>query len=206
MTVYVDDMYRLALGEFGRMKMSHMIADTTEELLAMAKKIGVKHKWIQDAGTYSEHFDIAKSKRELAIEYGAKPITFMEFGRILNAREPLPSGIYAIICRKDKRRYIGSAVKLGERKLEHFRALEAGTHGNRKLQAAWHKLGKEQFYFKVLKRCPVDRLLKWEQRYIEKYDAVNTGFNIAPEAGKVTFGKAFHLRSRRKKQGKNRHH
>lgn len=41
MTVYVDDMYLYEMGKFGRMKMSHMIADTDEELHSMAKLIGV---------------------------------------------------------------------------------------------------------------------------------------------------------------------
>lgn len=40
MAVYVDDMYIIPLGQFGNMKMSHMIADTKEELLEMADKIG----------------------------------------------------------------------------------------------------------------------------------------------------------------------
>lgn len=197
MSVYVDDMYKSPLGQFRRMKMSHMIADTPKELRAMAKKIGVAQKWIQDEGTYSEHFDICKSKRELAIKKGAKPITFMDFGRILHARQPLPSGIYMIRNRHNGRRYIGSAVSLGARKREHFLALESGVHGNRKLQEAWLKDGKEAFYFKVLKRCPIDRLHKWEQRYIDKYDSVRTGYNIAPKAGKVTFGKAYHLRKKK---------
>ena len=35
MAVYVDDMYKYPLGQFGRMKMSHMVADTTEELLVI---------------------------------------------------------------------------------------------------------------------------------------------------------------------------
>src|ERR1700749_795038 len=96
MAVYVDDMYKSPIGQFRGMKMSHMIADTSKELRAMAKKIGVKQKWIQDEGTYSEHFDISLSKRKIAIEKGAKPISFMDFGRMLNDRMPLPSGIYKI--------------------------------------------------------------------------------------------------------------
>ena len=64
-------MYKILLGQFGRMKMSHMMADSTEELLAMCDKIGVQKKWIQDRGTKSEHFDVAISKRKLAIENGA---------------------------------------------------------------------------------------------------------------------------------------
>lgn len=80
MTVYVDDMYLYPVGEFRNMKMSHLIADTTEELLAMVDKIGVQRKWIQYPNTYKEHFDIAQSKRTLAIKHGAVPITYMQCG------------------------------------------------------------------------------------------------------------------------------
>ena len=68
------------------MKMCHMVADTTEELLEMAKKIGVKTKWIQEAGTHQEHFDICLSKKKLALELGAKEITRRELGTILMNR------------------------------------------------------------------------------------------------------------------------
>ena len=78
MTVYVDDMYKYPMGQFGRMKMSHMIADTTEELLAMADTIGVARRWLQSAGTDDEHFDIALSKRSLAVAHGAEEITLRE--------------------------------------------------------------------------------------------------------------------------------
>jgi hypothetical protein len=71
MSVYVDDMR----APFGNMIMCHMVTDTTEELLEMVDKIGVKRKWIQYPGTYKEHFDIALTKRKLAIENGAIEIT-----------------------------------------------------------------------------------------------------------------------------------
>jgi hypothetical protein len=71
-------MYQTEFGHYGRMKMSHMIADTSAELLAMAKTIGVQTKWLQHAGESGEHFDIAKSKRELAIAAGAVPITLRQ--------------------------------------------------------------------------------------------------------------------------------
>lgn len=84
--VYIDN----TNASFGRMKMCHMIADTTEELLQMADKIGVQRKWIQDAGQYSEHFDISLGKKQLAIAAGAKEITMMELGRMLRKRPGSP--------------------------------------------------------------------------------------------------------------------
>lgn len=78
MTVYVDDMYLHPLGRFGRMKMSHLTADTTEELLAMADTIGVQRRWLQYPGEWKEHFDIAMSKRALAVKAGAVEVTMRE--------------------------------------------------------------------------------------------------------------------------------
>lgn len=79
MTVYIDDMN----APVGRMKMCHMIADSTDELMAMADLIGVHRKWIQKAGTNHEHFDIALSKKSVAIEKGAIAVSQRELGRIL---------------------------------------------------------------------------------------------------------------------------
>lgn len=71
MSVYVDDM-RASLG---RMVMCHMIADSSDELLAMADRIGVDRRWLQDAGTHREHLDVCKAKRALAVLAGAKEVT-----------------------------------------------------------------------------------------------------------------------------------
>ena len=82
MAVYVDDMR----ADFGRMKMCHMIADSTDELLAMADRIGVKRKWMQRPGTHREHFDICLSKRAAAVAAGAVEITWMDLGRKIVSR------------------------------------------------------------------------------------------------------------------------
>lgn len=82
MAVYVDNMQ----ATYGRMIMCHMIADTPAELLDMADRIGVARKWIQDAGTWKEHFDICRTKRDLAVQYGAQEITMGELGRKLAGR------------------------------------------------------------------------------------------------------------------------
>lgn len=84
--IYVDNYYQLGR-TIGRMKMSHMIADSTEELLQMCDKIGVQRKWIQHAGTPNEHFDICLSKRKLAIEHGAKEINMREYARMVQERK-----------------------------------------------------------------------------------------------------------------------
>lgn len=86
MSVYVDDM----AASYGRMVMCHMIADTHEELQEMAYAIGLDGKWLQSAGTYREHYDVCKSKRSLAIERGAIPVTMLEIGRKLRARRTVP--------------------------------------------------------------------------------------------------------------------
>jgi hypothetical protein len=84
MAVYVDDMN----APFGRMLMCHLIADTTKELLAMVDKIGVQRKWIQDAGTAREHFDIALSKKKIALENGAIEIEYgVVLGEMLKQKE-----------------------------------------------------------------------------------------------------------------------
>lgn len=82
MSVYVDDMR----ASFGNMVMCHMIADSTEELLQMADVIGVQRKWIQKANFPDEHFDIALSKRKLAIKAGAKQISMRELAKIIRSK------------------------------------------------------------------------------------------------------------------------
>lgn len=63
-------------------KWCHMIADTHEELMAMAHRLKLKPEWIQKPGTDDEHFDLIPSKRTLAIKYGAKPVDLLEMGEI----------------------------------------------------------------------------------------------------------------------------
>lgn len=77
MTVYVDDMK----ARFGRLVMCHMLADTDDELHAMADRIGVARRWWQSPEkTSGSHYDIALSKRELAVAAGAVEITWRQAG------------------------------------------------------------------------------------------------------------------------------
>jgi hypothetical protein len=92
MTVYVDDMYLRPMGQFGKMKMSHMISDNLDELHAMADAIGIKRKWFQNTHS-GPHYDIAISKRKLAISKGVIEVTlrelaYMSFVRRVTGRLP----------------------------------------------------------------------------------------------------------------------
>lgn len=48
--------------------MCHMLADTVEELHAMADRLGLLREWFQ---THPPHYDICKASRAKAISYGA---------------------------------------------------------------------------------------------------------------------------------------
>lgn len=76
-TVYVDNMR----APYGRLIMCHMLADTDDELHAMAATIGVNRRWWQSPEkTSGSHYDIALSKRALAVAAGAVEITLRQAG------------------------------------------------------------------------------------------------------------------------------
>lgn len=86
MPVYVDDMWQSPLGRFGRMKMSHMFADTSEELRDMCRKIGFNLKWLQHPGTWKEHVDISLGLRAKAVQAGAVEVTMRDYARMIRNR------------------------------------------------------------------------------------------------------------------------
>lgn len=64
MAVYVDDVRHA----FGRMVMCHMWADSLPELLAMADRIGIQRRWLQQPPKASwVHFDISLGKKAAAL-------------------------------------------------------------------------------------------------------------------------------------------
>lgn len=72
------------------MKMCHMVADSTDELIKMAEACGVSKRWIQERGTYNEHFDICLSAKKTALSLGAIEIGFRDYARIVNGRDGSP--------------------------------------------------------------------------------------------------------------------
>ncbi len=86
MTVYVDDMHLRLMGSFGSMKMCHMVADSDDELHAMADRIGVQRKWWQRPPQHDSHYDIAMSKREAALALGAIAVTMRQCAAMVARR------------------------------------------------------------------------------------------------------------------------
>lgn len=80
--IYVDEI--VDWGEVARAKglrwtkWCHLVADSHEELMEMAKRLNLKSEWIQKPGTPNEHFDLIPTKRTLAIKHGAKAISCRE--------------------------------------------------------------------------------------------------------------------------------
>jgi hypothetical protein len=70
--VYVDSMR----AKLGNMVMCHMVADTDDELNAMADRIGVRRRWHQAPPRHDSHYDIALTKRRAAVEAGAIEVTW----------------------------------------------------------------------------------------------------------------------------------
>jgi hypothetical protein len=91
MAVYVDDVRRAATVPDGATTVagvwSHMTADTTKKLLAVAEPVGVHAAWAQDLGTWKEHFDVTESRRNRAVESGA--ISVRERGLAMVERREL---------------------------------------------------------------------------------------------------------------------
>ena len=86
MTVYVDDYFVTAT--VGRLtgRWCHMTADTTEELLEMAGRIGLRPQWIQHPGTWKEHFDVTAPRRQRAVAAGAVEVGARDSVRRMRAR------------------------------------------------------------------------------------------------------------------------
>ena len=93
----------------------------------------------------------------------------------------MPSGIYQITNTVNGKRYIGSAVDLGQRWAIHRFDLRHGKHGNQILQRSYNKHGEAAFEFEPIELVPdKDNLLAVEQHYL---DTIKPEYNICKVAG-----------------------
>ena len=83
--VYVDH----ARIPYGRMLMSHLMADTPDELREIARKLNIE-RHIQHPGTPKEHLDVSQSKRAEAIKMGAASVTGRQLVEIIRSKRSDP--------------------------------------------------------------------------------------------------------------------
>jgi hypothetical protein len=62
-------------------KNCHLVADTLEELHAMAKAIGMKREWFQDGRI--PHYDLTETRRAAAVKRGTRELTRREFSDLV---------------------------------------------------------------------------------------------------------------------------
>lgn len=89
-------------------------------------------------------------------------------------------GIYKIINKLNGDCYIGSSIRLKDRKNRHFKDLENGTHHSIILQRSVEKHNIENFEFEIIENCSKEELLNREQYWI---DLLKPEYNICKIAG-----------------------
>jgi hypothetical protein len=105
----------------------------------------------------------------------------LEIG-MANRRHPDSiSGIYAIICRVNGKKYYGSSYNCRNRKSQHWWELRRNSHKNAYLQRAWNKYGEASFDFVVVQQVPFEKLLEIENQYLPFGD-----YNIFNDAERPT--------------------
>lgn len=93
------------------------------------------------------------------------------------------SGIYAIINKINNKIYIGSSCDIGGRIYWHLNYLKNNRHHNDKLQNAWNKYGKDNFYINIVYRdIDIKDLEKYEQFVMDLFNVTEDGYNIALKA------------------------
>ena len=94
--------------------------------------------------------------------------------------------IYQIKNEITEQSYIGQTIDINRRKRTHFTTLRRGAHDNPKLQASWNKYGEDNFSFRYwefdIKNA--GELNQLECEYMDRFDALDKGFNLVPGGGK----------------------
>lgn len=86
MSVYVDK----SRNPYRGMLMSHMIADTIDELHGMAERLGLRRSWFQGKAS-SPHYDICQEKRAQAVRLGAVELERNAFVEVIRRLRALKS-------------------------------------------------------------------------------------------------------------------
>lgn len=94
----------------------------------------------------------------------------------------MDAGIYRIVCSKNGKMYIGSAICIKKRLCKHKWCLKNNIHTNKHLQNAFNIYGSDSFIYEIIEICSEKILLEREQYWIDKFNASNRdfGFNVVP--------------------------
>ena len=88
------------------------------------------------------------------------------------------TGIYKITNIKTKECYIGQAIHIKDRFIEHAKCgLGIDTPAGNKLYKAIQEFGLWNFSFEVLEECPREQLNEKEKYYIDLYSSYDYGYN-----------------------------
>lgn len=75
MSVYIDpEISCIPSGAYRWRRVTHLFADTLEELHTFAAKIGMRREWFQHKPGCLPHYDLNTSRRARAVELGAKEL------------------------------------------------------------------------------------------------------------------------------------
>ena len=85
MACYVDAVRHYPDAGLRHTRFCHLLADTREELHAMADTLGMPRRYFQDH-PWRWHHDLPEPLRAQAIELGAQELTMHEVGALLKAR------------------------------------------------------------------------------------------------------------------------
>jgi hypothetical protein len=91
MACYVDTVRSYPGAGLRYTRYCHLLADTPEELYAMADALGIPDRFYQDH-PWRWHHDLPEHLRERAVELGAQELTLREVGALL-ARRKAEAGI-----------------------------------------------------------------------------------------------------------------
>ena len=107
--------------------------------------------------------------------YVKRPLQEM-IKRVLGGRSP--SGIYKITRKSTGEIYIGRAVSVDKRWIEHVKmAFSIGSIAHSTLHTIMEKEGVWNFTFELLEEVPKEQLNEREKYYIDFYDSKNFGLN-----------------------------
>ena len=85
MACYVDTVRDYPTAGLRHTRFCHLLADTREELHAMADALGVPRRYVQDH-PWRWHHDLPEPLRPRAVALGAKEIDLHEVGALLRQR------------------------------------------------------------------------------------------------------------------------